>query len=135
LGILATSITLILGAQLNGITLAGIFTIIGFGAFGKHVRNTLPIMSGAIIAVFINRGDPGHFSNIVSILFSTGLAPITGQYGIIWGVIAGFLHLNVAIHTGPLGGGMNLYANGFAAGFVAMLLLPIITALRKERGV
>jgi len=134
LGVIATSLTLVLGAQLNGITLAGIFTIIGFGAFGKHVRNVISVMLGAIIAVFVNRDDPGHFSNIVIILFSTGLAPIAGQYGIIWGIIAGFLHLNVAHHTGALGGGMNLYANGFAAGFVAMFLLPVITALRKEEG-
>jgi len=133
LGFIATTVTLVLGAELNGITLAGIFTIIGFGAFGKHVRNVLPVIAGAILAVYINRDDPGHFSNIVSILFATGLAPIAGQYGIIWGIIAGFLHLNVAIHTSEIGGGMNLYANGFAAGFVAMLLLPIITALKKER--
>ena len=132
LGILATTVTLLLRAELNGITLAGIFTIIGFGGFGKHVKNVIPIIIGAILASIINGDEPGYFKNIVPILFATGLAPIAGQYGFIWGIIAGFLHLNVAIHTSDLGGGMNLYANGFAAGFVAMLLLPIITALRKE---
>ena len=133
LGILATSVTLLIGADLNGLTVAGILTIIGFGGFGKHVRNVIPIMTGAILAAFANQQSPGHFSNAVPILFSTGLAPLAGQYGVIWGIIAGFLHLNVAIHTSDLSGGMNLYANGFAAGFVAMILLPIITALRKER--
>ena len=132
LGVLATTIALLLRAELNGLTIAGILTIIGFGGFGKHVRNVTPIMAGAILAAFINTEDTGYYANIVAILFSTGLAPIAGQYGLIWGVVAGFLHLNVAMHTAYLSGGMNLYANGFAAGFVAMFMLPLITALKKE---
>ena len=133
LGVLATTVALALGAELNGLTIAGILTIIGFGGFGKHIRNTAPIMAGAIIAAFINMEDTGYYANIVAILFSAGLAPIAGQYGVIWGIIAGFLHLNVALHTSYLSGGMNLYANGFAAGFVAIFMLPLITALRKEK--
>jgi hypothetical protein len=133
LGVIATTVTLLLGAQLNGVTIAGIFTIIGFGGFGKHVRNVVPVMAGAILAALVNREAPGHFSNIVAILFSGGISPIAGQYGLIWGLIAGFIHLNVALGAGELSGGMNLYANGFAAGFVAMFLLPVIEAVRKEK--
>jgi hypothetical protein len=70
---------------------------------------------------------------MIVILFCTGLAPIAGQYGWKWGLAAGFLHVNIASHTAYLSGGMNLYNNGFAAGFVAMFLLPLITMLRKEK--
>ena len=130
--IFSTTLTLALGAELNGPVIAGIFTIVGFGAFGKHLKNITPIMMGAIFAVLFSRGDMGAPESIIVILFSTGLAPIAGKYGVIWGVTAGFLHFNIASHTAYLSGGMNLYSNGFAAGFVAMFLLPMITIFKKD---
>jgi len=133
LGILATTLVLSFGAPLNGPVVAGIFTIIGFGSFGKHLRNVLPVLAGAIAASFANRVDPGFRANVVAILFSTGLAPIAGQFGVAWGAAAGFLHVGVAAHTAYLSGGMNLYHNGFAAAFVAMFLLPVITIFKKEK--
>jgi hypothetical protein len=62
----------------------------------------------------------------LAILFSTGLAPIAGKYGWHWGMIAGFVHVSVAIIIGDLNGGMNLYNNGFAGGFVAITAVPLI---------
>ncbi len=32
--------------DLNGPTIGGIFTIVGFSATGKHLRNILPVMAG-----------------------------------------------------------------------------------------
>ena len=40
--------------KLEWSTISGIFTIIGFGAFGKHILNVLPILSGAILAAIID---------------------------------------------------------------------------------
>ncbi|MCL1820461.1 MAG: DUF1576 domain-containing protein [Oscillospiraceae bacterium] len=128
----STTVALVLGAELNGPVIAGILTVTGFGSFGKHLRNISPVMLGAILTVFLFGWDIGSSKYIIVILFSTGLAPIAGQYGWLWGMLAGFLHVNIAAHTSYLGGGMNLYNNGFAAGFVAMFLLPLITMLRKE---
>ena len=133
LGIFSTTLVLALGAELNGLTIAGIFTIMGFGSFGKHIKNIIPILLGSIAAVYFNRWGPSAPSSIVPILFSTGLAPIAGQYGWVWGIIAGFIHVNIAAHTAYLSGGMNLYNNGFAAGFVAMSLLPVITIFRRGK--
>jgi len=48
-------------------------------------------------------------------------------------VIAGFLHVSVAMFVGDLNGGLNLYNNGFAAGLVAMFLLPVITVSERMR--
>jgi hypothetical protein len=129
--VFATTFTLLIGAELNGPSIAGILTIVGFGSFGKHLKNVVPIMIGAVAANYMNGWNPGGYSNIVTVLLATGLAPIAGHYGLFWGVIAGFLHVNVASHTSYLSGGMNLYNNGFAAGFVAMLMIPLITAFRK----
>ncbi|MCL2637336.1 MAG: DUF1576 domain-containing protein [Oscillospiraceae bacterium] len=137
LGIFATSVTLGIGAQLNGISIAGIFTIIGFGCFGKHLKNVVPVMAGAIISAYISDYlDVWDFVSppiVAAILFSTALAPIAGHYGWIWGAIAGFLHVNVAMFVGEMNSGLNLYNNGFAAGFVAMFLLPLITTFKKEK--
>lgn len=43
LGIFATTYVLLLGGQINGPIIGGIFTMVGFGAFGKHLRNVIPI--------------------------------------------------------------------------------------------
>lgn len=129
---LSTTLMLGLGCDLNGPTLSGIFTIVGFSAFGKHVRNVVPLFIGSIISTRVNMWDPTMPSNTLAILFSSGLAPIAGQFGWAWGVVAGFLHVNTVIHIGSLNSGMNLYNNGFAAGFVALLLVPVIAELNKH---
>ena len=131
LGILGITVTLLLGADLNGATIAGIFCMTGFGAFGKHPLNCIPVMAGSITMAFINHpphSDPG---NITAVLFCTALAPIAGQYGWVWGFIAGLLHDTIVSYAGQVTGGLNLYNNGFAAGFVALVLVPIIIALKR----
>lgn len=52
---------------------------------------------------------------LLAVLFCTGLAPIAGQFGVFWGMVAGFLHMTIVQNTSILHGGMNLYNNGFAA--------------------
>jgi len=88
---------------------------------------------GAILSTYFNTADPTSPSNTLAILFSTGLAPIAGQYGWFWGIVAGFMHVNLATNVAALNAGLNLYNNGFAGGFVAILLIPIITTFRREK--
>ena len=128
----ATTVVLVLGAELNGPAVAGILTMTGFGSLGKHIRNVAPVVIGAVLSAFVNKWDPSAPSNIVAILFSSGLAPIAGMFGWIWGIVAGFLHVNVAMYIGDLNGYLNLYNNGFAACFVAMFLLPVITIFKRD---
>ncbi len=132
--VFSTTLTLALGAQLNGPVIAGIFTIVGFGSFGKHVRNVAPVIAGAVLSAYINQWDPHYPLNVVAILFSSGLAPIAGEFGMLWGMAAGFLHVNIAMHVGYLSSGLNLYNNGFAAGFVALLIVPLITVFKDRPG-
>ena len=61
------------------------------------------------------------------------LAPIAGEYGILAGILAGFLHMSLVTNIGFLHAGMNLYNNGFSGGFVAAFLLPLLEAFRKKR--
>ena len=130
--IFATTLVLVLGADLSGPVVAGILTMTGFGSLGKHLGNVVPIVAGAVLSAFVNTWDPSAGLNIVPILFSSGLAPLAGMFGWGWGVIAGFLHVNVANYIGDLNGGLNLYNNGFAAVFVVMFLLPVISIFHKE---
>ena len=76
LGIMATIFVVAIGADLNGATICGIFTIIGFACFGKNIKNTAPLVIGSTIAAIINVNYVTSPSLILSILFSTSLAPI-----------------------------------------------------------
>ena len=132
LGILATCFVILIGGDLNGATICGIFTIIGFGCFGKNVKNTIPIIIGATLAAIFNINEITSPSLLLSILFSTTLAPICGKFGWKYGVLAGIIHVNIVTNIGYLHGGLNLYNNGLAGGFVAMILIPLITTFKKE---
>ena len=57
-------------------------------------------------------------------------APIAGRFGWHWGVLAGFVHASVAQTVGQVHGGLVLYNNGFAAGLVAAVLVPVILSLQ-----
>ncbi len=131
-GIFSTLLVVVLGGDLNGPTIGGIFTIVGFGATGKHIRNIFPIMLGVCLGGVTKQwkiDDPGP---ILALLFSTTLAPIAGEFGVIMGILAGFLHSSVALNVGILYGGMNLYNNGFAGGLLAAFMVPVIQSVRDR---
>ena len=127
----ATSTMLLLSIPINGPILGGIITIAGFAVAGKHMRNTIPVLMGSIVAAQLNSFDLTGANNALAILFSTGLAPIACKFGWLWGIIAGFMHVSVAIFIGDLNGGLNLYNNGFAGAFVAITLVPLIVFFNK----
>lgn len=132
-GIVAAAFVLLVGGDLNGPTIGGIFTVVGFGATGKHVRNILPVMLGVWLASLTKTWNITDPSPIITLLFSTTLAPIAGEFGIIAGIIAGFLHSSVAMNVGIIYGGMNLYNNGFAGGIVAAFMVPIIQSIEDRK--
>lgn len=126
MGIFALSLTLILQININGAIVAGIMTMLGFASFGKHLYNTLFVILGAILASFIfNTLPKDNITVAIGIFFVSALAPITGQYGIIAGIIAGFMHMLVLPMAMDFQGGFDLFNNGFAAGFVASIVVPI----------
>ena len=121
------------GVRLNGPLTCCVISIMGFGAFGMHPKNILPVMLGAnLAALFLPQLPFTSPGVLLAALLCTGLAPIAGRFGWYWGVVAGFIHMCVVQHTSGLQGGMNLYNNGFTAGLVCVLLVPIIEALLPE---
>lgn len=133
MGLLSLSYVLLIGGVINGPVIAGIFTVVGFSAFGKHIKNCLPIILGVIITALFLEYDISSTVVIITVLFSTTLAPIAGVYGYKIGFIAGILHFLLATNIGIIHGGVNLYNNGFAGGLVAGFLLPILDSFIKRR--
>lgn len=132
-GIMSTALIFALGGYLNGLTLAGTFTIIAFGSFGKHPKNILPTFIGAILSTIITGLPLSASTSILSILFASTLAPIAGVYGFGWGIVAGFLHVFIVNHVGMFYSGLNLYNNGFAGGLGAGFLIIFISLVKKEK--
>ena len=77
-GFIATSYVLVIGGELNGPTIGGILTVVGFGSAGKHIKNVIPIIIGVLIAKLLNIYEYNSTSAIPAALFGTTLAPIAG---------------------------------------------------------
>jgi Protein of unknown function (DUF1576) len=129
-GAIGTAYVLLVGGDLNGPTLGAIFTIVGFAAFGKQPRNIVPVMIGVFISSLAKDWSAHDPSAVLAALFGTTLAPIAGRFGWHWGIVAGIVHSSVAQSVGQVHGGLVLYNNGFAAGLVAAILVPVILSLR-----
>jgi len=130
IGLIALGYVHMVGGDINGPILAGIFTVVGFGALGKHPRNIVPIMAGVFLFCIPNvwnHADPGP---LLAALFCTTLAPLAGKFGFLAGLAAGALHLPMVMHVGSLHGFMNLYNNGFAGGLAMLIIIGFIKGLR-----
>jgi hypothetical protein len=130
ISLIATLVALLTQVPLNGPIFGGICTMIGFAAFGKSPLNTIPVMIGVVL-MFILSPHTITTATVLTILFCTCLAPISGQYGILIGVLAGALHYSVVGFTASWQGAFNLYNNGFASGLVAGFLINILDSIKK----
>ena len=131
-GAIGMAYILLIGGDLNGPVIGAIFTIVGFAAFGKHPRNLVPIIAGVFLGSLAKPWNADDASMQLAALFGTTLAPIAGRFGWHWGIVAGFVHSSAAQTVGPLHAGLNLYNNGFAAGIVAAVLVPVIIAIQSR---
>lgn len=131
-GLIGLAYLVAVGGAVNGPTMGGLFTIIGFGAFGKHPRNIIPVMFGVWLGTFIFHWSPAAPGALLAVLFGTTLAPISLQFGWPMGIAAGIIHLIVVHNVGVVHGGMNLYNNGFAGGLVATAIVAVHRGLRRD---
>ena len=132
-GLLGTAFLLLTGGTLNGPTVGGILTIMGFSAFGKHIFNILPVMTGVALGGVVMHWSLSDSAVQLACLFCTTLAPISGYFGWPYGLLAGFLHSSVVLYTGSPVAGLNLYNNGFSGGLVSIVLYPTILAIARHR--
>ena len=132
-GLLGMAYILLVNGHLNGPTMGGIFTIMGFSAFGKHPKNILPVMLGVFIGAYGMHHTPDYPALQLAGLFGTCLAPIAGCFGWPYGILAGFIHASLVLQTGGPVAGLNLYNNGFSGGLISIVLYPTITAIARKR--
>lgn len=132
-GLIGMAYILLIGGDLNGPTLGGIFTIMGFSAFGKHPCNIIPVMFGVWLGAYGMHYEPTYPALQLAGLFGTTLAPIAGHFGWPYGILAGFIHSALVLQTGGPVAGLNLYNNGFSGGLIAIVLYPTLTAIVRHR--
>lgn len=133
LGFISATFTLLVGGEFNGPVIGGIFTVVGFGAFGKHIKNVTPILAGVLIVSLFTSVEVSSTTFLLTALFGTTLAPISGHYGVLAGVVAGGLHMAMSANITYLHAGMNLYNNGFSGGFIAAILVPLLEVLHLHK--
>ncbi|MGI6700690.1 MAG: DUF1576 domain-containing protein [Christensenellales bacterium] len=133
MGLLCMAVALLFKAPLNGPVIGAVFTVSGFSSFGNHPKNSLPVMAGAILGYLLSGAPLSATGAMMAIIFSTTLAPIAGDFGLGAGLLAGLLHVSIVSNVGHLHGGMNLYNNGFAGGFAAAALAPLLQAYIRKK--
>ena len=125
-GLIAVLYVIIAKGTFNGPVLAGILTVVAFAACGKTPKNSVPILIGVYLAAYLKIFNVSDTSIIIAALFGTTLAPIAGTFGVVPGIIAGFLHVSIVSNIVMIHGGLNLYNNGFSGGIVAAIMVPLI---------
>lgn len=131
MGLISTTYVILIGGKFNGPVIGAILSVTAFGAFGKHPKNSIPVLIGVYLTSMLNKYDISATSSILAGPFGTTLAPITGEFGFFSGIIAGFLHMALVFNIGAVHGGINLYNNGFSGGFIAAMLVPILKEFKK----
>lgn len=133
-GLLGVAYIELVGGAYSGPIVGGIFTMVAFATLGKHVLNCIPIMAGVFLATLIPNAlfQASDTPALLAALFGTTLAPLAGRFGALIGIAAGFVHMTVVSQVGILHGGMNLYNNGFAGGFVAAIFVALVKGFYRK---
>lgn len=131
-GALSATYICLIGGDFSGPVVGAVLTAFGFSAFGAHVRNYTPVLAGVFLSTFLNRFTPTTPGMQLASAFAVGLAPIAGRFGVIAGIVAGMLHAAIVMCTSQMYGGLNLYNNGFSAGWVAIIMVPALESFLME---
>lgn len=132
IGLILLVVCLLTRVPLNGASFGSMMSALGFGAFGKHPRNIIPVIFGAVLMIIIT-GSTITAGTIITLVFVTGLAPVAGDFGMLVGILAGMLHYSLVSYAAPWQGGINLYNNGFASGFIAALVSSLALHQRANQ--
>ena len=133
LWLLSLGLALLVKVPLTGPTAGALLCIVCWAANGSHPANVLPIMAGYALASIFSAWSLSDQAIFVGLCFATGLSPLSGRWGLHWGVIAGALHACLVSYTAVIHGGFNLYNGGFTAGLLALLLVPLLESFQKSK--
>ncbi len=126
---------------INGSDLMDLGLMSGFSLFGKNVLNIWPIILGTFLFSRFRREPFGRFLSVA--LLATSLSPLVSFIGLTkgWtspvlavslGAAVGFVVVPLSNYTYRIQNGMNLYNMGFACGLLAMVIVPLLSALGRS---
>jgi len=124
---------------IRGSTVMTIGFMAGFSLFGKNFVSIWPIIIGTWLYAAYQKESFMKYTPVA--LLSTALSPIVTfialrdgassvhfLLAVFAGLVIGFVMPPLANYTYRVHNGMNLYNTGFAAGLLAMILVPMVTA-------
>lgn len=128
----------LIGATFTGPTMGVVFCMLGCCCVGATPLNVLPIMLGyAAMGLMHRLGVTAFALNaqaiVVGLCFASGLAPVSGAFGPVAGMLAAMLHYVLVTGLPVLHGGFNLYNGGFTAGIVCFLFVPVLEHFLPHR--
>lgn len=133
LGFLGLFYVLLVGGDLNGLSLGGIIVVMAFGTSGVHIKCAAPIMVGVGLGAILSTYEIAAPGIIIAAMFGTTLSPMAGVYGFIPGIIAGFCHLMLVTQMGVMHANLLLYNNGLTGGLIAGLLVCVYDAFGLKK--
>lgn len=136
-GLTSLIIMIVFNVEYNGPVLGAIISLISWGGFGKSVVHSLTIIAGVILAGFVRYLAIGAALNSMDIYTSafwgTCLSPMVKSFGYRWGIVVGIVHFAFATNVTAFHAGLNLYNNGFAAGLVCVVMIPLIRGFERRK--
>ena len=129
----------------TGMTFGIVFCMLATCNSGSHPRNVWPIMIGYIATSYLFGWIAGLLgvesysltigsqTMLIGMCYANGLSPITGKYGIGYGVLAGSLHYLLVSAVPDMHGGFCLYNGGFTAALICLLLVPQLEKFCKTK--
>ena len=123
----------LIGASFNGVTVGALLCTLCWTGIGTNTRTLIPILLGYGLASLLSGIPMNAIWLCTGVCLASGLAPISGRFGGLSGILAGAVHAFLMGITATMQGGLNLYNGGFAAGLTVILLYPILhTLVRHE---
>ena len=128
------------GAKFSGPIAGVVWCAYTWVAAGAHPGNVLPIGIGYVLISLVSTklcpalgigAEAGRLGMstvgiLIAFSYATGMAPISGKYGVIWGIIAGMMHFAIVTLIPLQYDFFNFYNGGFTAGVVSFVLIPFI---------
>lgn len=128
------------GTRVSGPTISAVYTMLGFGLFGKTPINSLPIIAGVFIAAWVSRKRFNEY--ILIALFGTALAPLVSMVAVeiiapgvaswsaavLAGIVFGILLPPAAVVMLRFHQGYNLYNIGLTSGFLGLFAASLVIA-------
>lgn len=123
----------LVGAKFTGPTYGAIWNMLAFAAAGSTPLNVFPIMIGYVVAAQFGATAINAQAIVVGLCFASGLAPVTGRYGIIAGFVGAIMHYCLVTSVPAIHGGFTVYNGGFTAGLVCFVLIPVLESYFKTK--